>query len=188
MLLCDFFFLLKFIFQDFVEYQNVWPCWVCSLCALSKSYFLLPTSQYWERFENVSFFLCAVASKRSNMVLELDEAKPISTRLQRIDRIGLQEVFIEGDSISMIHYGPSYRRCQNGYANLTMNDCINLKNLTRTNFLWKFKTGVKWKKKKKKNEREGKDQTSLTKQILIPMDYPEFWRSTVNESHYFVQN
>ena len=51
-----FFFLLKFIFQDFVEYWNVWPCWVCSLCALSKSYFLLSTSQYWERFENVSFF------------------------------------------------------------------------------------------------------------------------------------
>ena len=52
----NFFFLLKFIFQDFVEYQNVWPCWVCSLCALSKSYFLLSISQYWERFENVSFF------------------------------------------------------------------------------------------------------------------------------------
>ena len=51
-----FFFLLKFIFQDFVEYQNVWPCWVCSLCALSKSYFLLSISQYWERFENVRVF------------------------------------------------------------------------------------------------------------------------------------
>ena len=45
-----------------------------------------------------------------------------------------------------------------------------------------------WCEMKKKNERERKDQTSLTKQILIPMDYPEFWRSTVNESHYFVQN
>ena len=73
----------------------------------------------------------------------------------------MQEVFIEGDSISMIQYGPSYRRCQNGYANLTMNDCVNLKNLTRTNFLWKFKTGVKW---KKKNEREGKDQTRFRDQ------------------------
>ena len=91
------------------------------VCALSKSYFLLSTSQYWERFENVSFFFFLVAaSKRSNMVLELDEAKPISARLQRADRIGLQEVFIEGDSISMIHYGPSYRRCRNGYANLTI--------------------------------------------------------------------
>ena len=90
------------------------------VCALSKSYFLLSTSQYRERFENVSFFFCAAASKRSNMVLELEEAKPISARLQRADRIGLQEVFIEGDSISMIHYGPSYRRCRNGYANLTI--------------------------------------------------------------------
>ena len=44
------------------------------------------------------------------MVIELDEAKPISARLQRAYRIGLQEVFIEGDSI-IIHYGPSYRRC-----------------------------------------------------------------------------
>lgn len=62
MLLCDFFFfffLLKFIFQDLVEYRNVWPCWGWSLCALSKSYFLLCTSQYWERFENVSFFVCS---------------------------------------------------------------------------------------------------------------------------------
>ena len=58
------------------------------------------------------------ASKRINMVLELDEAKPIFARLQSADRIGLQEVFIEGDSISMIHYGPSYRRCRSGYANL----------------------------------------------------------------------
>ena len=58
-----FFFLLKFIFQDFVEYRNVWPCWVCSLCALSKSYFLLLTSQYWERFENVSFFCAQLLAK-----------------------------------------------------------------------------------------------------------------------------
>ena len=64
--------------------------------------------------------VCVAASKRSNMVLELDEAKPISKRLRTADRIGLQEVFIEGGSISMIHYGPSYRRCQNGYANLTI--------------------------------------------------------------------
>ena len=108
------------------------------------------------------------------MVLELDEAKPISARLQRIDRIGLQEVFIEGDSISMIQYGPSYRRCQNGYANLTMNDCVNLNNLTRTNFLWKFKTGLKLKKKKKMKEKEKTKQVLGTKQILIPMDYLEF--------------
>ena len=50
------------------------------VCALSKSYFLISTSQYWERFENVRFF-CATASKRSNMVLELEEAKPMSARL-----------------------------------------------------------------------------------------------------------
>ena len=68
-----------------------------------------------------------------------------------------------------------------------MNDCVNLKNLTRTNFLWKFKTDVKWKKKKMK-EKEKTKQVLGAKQILIPMDYPEFWRSTVNESHYFVQN
>ncbi|KAL4633391.1 hypothetical protein ACB092_04G119700 [Castanea dentata] len=99
------------------------------------------------------------------MVLELDEAKPISARLQRADRIGLQEVFIEGDSISTIHYGPSYGRCRSGYANLTIR-MIALKNLTRTNFLWKFKTGVKRKKKLKEKEK--------TKQILIPMDRSEF--------------
>ena len=77
------------------------------------------------------------------MVLELEEAKPISARLQRANRIGLQEVFIDGDFISIIHYGPSYRRCRNGCQFNNKNDCVNLKNLTRTNFLWKFKTGVK---------------------------------------------
>lgn len=50
----------------------------------------------------------AAASKRSNIVHELDEAKTISADcnessvLQRADRIGLQEVFIEIDSTSMM--------------------------------------------------------------------------------------
>ena len=61
------------------------------------------------------------------MVLELDEAKPISARLQRAYRIGLQEVFIEGDSI-IIHYGPSYRRYRNECQFNNKNDCVNLKN------------------------------------------------------------
>ena len=34
-----FFFLLKFIFKDFVEYRNVWLCGVCGLCALSNGLF-----------------------------------------------------------------------------------------------------------------------------------------------------
>ena len=67
-----------------------------------------------------------------------------------------------------------------------MNDCVNLKNLTRTNFLWKFKTSVKWKKKLK--EKEKTKQVLGTKQILIPMNRSKFWRNTVNGSHYFEQN
>ena len=33
------------------------------VCALSKSYFLLSASQYWERFENVSFFFVQLLAK-----------------------------------------------------------------------------------------------------------------------------
>ena len=37
-------------------------------------------------------------------------------------------------------------------------------------------------------EKEETKQVLGTKQILIPMDRSEFWCSTVNGSHYFVQN
>ena len=42
--------------------------------------------------------------------------------------------------------------------------------------------------KKKMKEKEETKQVLGTKQILIPMDRSEFWCSTVNGSHYFVQN